>query len=348
MNNIPNNMQNNLQNPIPNYPAYPSNYTPYPPNYPGYYVPAPKPPKTKSFWRGFSLSMAFFAMFFGGLQIFASIYVVIAIVPQMIAGMDVNSVSGTDPSAVSSDIMNIPNIGTIAMTAQFVGWIFAIAGILLLYKLIKVHGIKRPLFKSLELGKIRPVTILWSIAAGLGMSGFVNAALALLPVPDVMYEQFNDAFSMFETTPQWMLLLGIGIVGPIAEELALRSGVFSVMRRDSNFWVAAVVSSLLFGLMHMIPLQICYATVIGFILAVVCHLTKSVWPAIIIHIVNNSWSFMMPESTSANVEDFLFGGGTVTWISLAIGAVLVAVSLLVIAKIEKSKQWQISYEMQGV
>jgi len=300
--------------------------------------------KTKKFWRGFGLGFAFFGIFLVMSQLIGAIIpAVYQIGYIMREGLDLQF-SGTDIFAIAAEMMNsIPGLGTATVIGLIVGSVLAIPSIPLFYKLIKVNRVKYPAIPSLEPGKIKPLTIVLSVVAGLGLIAFADAALSLLPIPEAMYEQFGNAFSFTDSTPRWLLLLGIGIFGPVAEELALRSGIFSVMRRDSNFWAAALMSSLLFGLMHGIPLQICYATVFGLLFAAVFQLTKSIWPCIIIHIVNNSWSFVMPESAAESIENFLIGGSQ-AWITMAIGAAMLAGSIYFMARLQKDSKWQVSYE----
>jgi len=89
------------------------------------------------------------------------------------------------------------------------------------------------------------------------------------------------------------------VVAPIAEEFFFRGFIFGALRRwhimigrhDLGTWVAAVITGILFGLAHtgsassqyLIPLGF-----LGFILCIVRWKTRSLYPCMALHSVNNS------------------------------------------------------------
>jgi membrane protease YdiL (CAAX protease family) len=107
------------------------------------------------------------------------------------------------------------------------------------------------------------------------------------------YEQLIS--SMIGQSPTWLILLTIGIVAPIAEELLFRGLVFHMFNRHMNVKVALIVQGLLFGAFHMNLVQGVYASVLGIVLGIAYLLTGSLWIPIIIHIVNNSVALLLPE-----------------------------------------------------
>ena len=82
-----------------------------------------------------------------------------------------------------------------------------------------------------------------------------------------------------------MLLLG-GLAVPLAEELLYRGVVFSSLRRYGPV-VAALGSSAVFGLLHMTPIVIVIAFLLGLVNAVLVERTGSLWPAVASHVVFN-------------------------------------------------------------
>jgi CAAX protease family protein len=89
------------------------------------------------------------------------------------------------------------------------------------------------------------------------------------------------------------------VIAPIAEEFFFRGFVFGALRRlriviagrDIGIWVAAVVTGILFGLAHtgsassqyLVPLGF-----LGFVLCIVRWKTRSLYPCIALHCINNS------------------------------------------------------------
>ena len=93
--------------------------------------------------------------------------------------------------------------------------------------------------------------------------------------------------------PLWGMLLGIAVYGPFAEELAFRGVIYQSYRRQENRWKALLLSSLLFGLMHMNLNQACYAFVMGIALALLVEATDSMIPAFIAHFWVNGLSTVL-------------------------------------------------------
>lgn len=61
--------------------------------------------------------------------------------------------------------------------------------------------------------------------------------------------------------PLWGMLLGIAVYAPFAEEFAFRGVIYQSYRQQGSAWKAMLLSSLLFGLMHMNLNQAGYAFV---------------------------------------------------------------------------------------
>lgn len=80
----------------------------------------------------------------------------------------------------------------------------------------------------------------------------------------------------------------VGIIGPVGEELFFRGFAHTALRRKYGFRKGIVFSSLFFGLYHLLPWQIPYAVMAGFVLAYVYEKTQSIYPPIALHVLNNS------------------------------------------------------------
>ncbi|MEA2210194.1 MAG: protease family protein [Solirubrobacteraceae bacterium] len=89
------------------------------------------------------------------------------------------------------------------------------------------------------------------------------------------------------------------VVAPIAEELFFRGFVFGALRhlkitvagRDLGVWLAAVLTGILFGLVHLSSAPIQYLIPLGFLGFVLCLVrwrTASLYPCIALHSANNA------------------------------------------------------------
>lgn len=98
-------------------------------------------------------------------------------------------------------------------------------------------------------------------------------------------------------------IVTIAILPAVFEEFAHRGFLMSGYS-SLGLKRAVVLSSIMFGLMHLNINQVFYATIIGFLMAITVVMSKSIIPAIIIHFLNN---FLTHYLTFAEGNG-LFGG----------------------------------------
>ena len=83
----------------------------------------------------------------------------------------------------------------------------------------------------------------------------------------------------------------IALLGPLVEECFFRAGIEGhLLRLGAKPWVAIVVSSLFFSLIHGNPAQIPAAFVMGLVLGYAYLRTRSIVLPVIMHVFNNSLS----------------------------------------------------------
>ena len=102
-----------------------------------------------------------------------------------------------------------------------------------------------------------------------------------------------------ENTPSEIIFYIISMIGVgFLEEIIFRGFLFKMMEKD-NVKTAIIVSSVTFGIGHIINLlngaeifptlmQIIYATAGGYLFVTIFYKSKSLWPCIITHILVNS------------------------------------------------------------
>ena len=110
-----------------------------------------------------------------------------------------------------------------------------------------------------------------------------NVTLDWLPLPDFMEDTFMDMGN------EPLGVLSMALVAPLVEEMMFRGAIQGyLMRRCSNPWTAIVASALVFGVIHMNPVQVVYATLLGLVLGWIYYRTRSLLPVIAGHVLNNS------------------------------------------------------------
>ncbi|WP_196138949.1 CPBP family intramembrane glutamic endopeptidase [Aliikangiella sp. G2MR2-5] len=88
-----------------------------------------------------------------------------------------------------------------------------------------------------------------------------------------------------------LFLLLTVILTPIVEEIFFRGFLFRWMANRRPVWLAAVISSAMFGASHIVPPQAISAALMSFLIIYLYVKSGSIWPAIFCHIVNNAISF---------------------------------------------------------
>jgi membrane protease YdiL (CAAX protease family) len=106
-------------------------------------------------------------------------------------------------------------------------------------------------------------------------------------LPDIMKQEFDRIQS------EWFGIVLITIIGPVFEEILFRGTITKILLNHYSPAKALLISALLFGAVHVNPVQILGAGLIGLLLAWIYYQTASLLPCLIIHIINNSTSVVL-------------------------------------------------------
>ncbi len=90
-----------------------------------------------------------------------------------------------------------------------------------------------------------------------------------------------------QNLPLWLPLLAFAVTPAICEELAFRGFILSGLQRTHRYRLAAIMSSVAFGIVHMIPQQVFNATLLGLVLAALALRSGSLIPGVIFHFIFN-------------------------------------------------------------
>jgi sodium transport system permease protein len=88
--------------------------------------------------------------------------------------------------------------------------------------------------------------------------------------------------------PLWFVLLTFAVAPAFCEELAYRGFMLSGMARQGRLALAVGLTSIAFGVMHMVPEQVFNASLLGLVLGSLAIRSQSLVPCIVFHFVNNS------------------------------------------------------------
>lgn len=201
--------------------------------------------------------------------------------------------------------------------AQLLSWAYA------LLLLRRFHG---PSWRQkIGLGHWRFSDLASGLALGLGLF-FLAEGLSLLArhyIPQIPRE--GEGASMLAPWPWWAGVLVIGLGPAIGEELFCRGFLGQGLVTRLGAMRGVLLTSFLFGIMHVDPGQALYAAVLGILLHALALFTRSLNGPIIAHFTNNSLTML------GVCHDSPFRGGLETlethiqahpWTSLALGVFL--------------------------
>ena len=84
-------------------------------------------------------------------------------------------------------------------------------------------------------------------------------------------------------------IISLAFLGPLLEEVLFRGAIQGLlMRYFGRPWPAIIVAALVFGVFHMNPVQIVYATLLGIVFGWIYYRTGSLMSVIVGHVLNNS------------------------------------------------------------
>ena len=136
---------------------------------------------------------------------------------------------------------------------------------------------------------------LWKALAGL-----VLAELALLVAGnlyDIITQMLHipaktnvDVIQASANAHPWTtlaILLSAVTVAPFCEETFFRGFFFQGLRLRINVWAAVILSAIVFGFAHGDLGSLALLIVIGLLLAILRWKTRSIWPGMVLHALNN-------------------------------------------------------------
>lgn len=153
---------------------------------------------------------------------------------------------------------------------------------------------------------------LFPAAVSFGLAGLVAEIL-----PEALIDK--SVVELYEKmTPAWSIpfVVLIGLIPGFCEEMLFRGYIQRrLISRWRPFW-GITLSSILFGLAHVVPTTVVFATVIGFYLGILAWRCGSIWPSILCHLFINSsinlWRVIVkfwgiPEQTQTICEGLGLG-----------------------------------------
>lgn len=173
---------------------------------------------------------------------------------------------------------------------------------------------------------LNPLLVVWCFALMMAASVVLEPLYELLPVPHQNFGRGGWAF------------MAVVVIAPLFEEWICRGLIFGSLRSRYGVVRSMVLSALVFGLMHVQPVPVLNAFVLGLVLAFIYHKTNSLWSSVILHALYNGTAYLL---TIMGFEDqsfrSLFGDHTMGYATFYGAAlILFVVSFFAIARVLKT------------
>ncbi|MBB1192159.1 hypothetical protein DNC80_00540 [Flavobacterium sp. SOK18b] len=199
------------------------------------------------------------------------------------------------------------------------------------------------------IGSIKIVLLLCFATVAI-LIGIEFPIVSQIPIPEYMQKILLDS----ESDTGVYSFITIVIAAPILEELIFRGIILNGLLKSYSPLKSIIISSLLFGLMHLNPGQFIGASMGGILSGWVYFKTKKITLPIIIHMTNNFLAFLaiyfgsrnvnLTKSTSEYSLTELYGGTTNLIIILTV-AVTIALSSIYLLDKEFQKKQKNSYTL---
>jgi len=162
---------------------------------------------------------------------------------------------------------------------------------LLSFGLVIFLGYKKSHKNFNEIFMFNKVSFKYWVSIIVFMLGFIivsseldNILYYFLPMPAF----FQDMFALMLVNKYIIVsILLVGIIPAFVEEMLFRGIILNGFRRNYSLKKAVILSSVLFGIIHLNPWQFVTAFIIGIISAWICIKTESIILCIYIHLFNN-------------------------------------------------------------
>lgn len=173
---------------------------------------------------------------------------------------------------------------------------------------------KKNFLKEVEIKAISAKGILPIVVFGLSFNVIVSVVVSYFPWPQAWMDAYmTNSAPLDGSLMSWLAAV---LMAPVLEEIVFRGLIYTRLKKGMPTIVAAVLASLVFGLMHGTIIWVIYAFVLGMVMTWVFERYQSLTANIIFHLAFNAMGLILsaiPESMAFLIWVLLVAGiaGTV-------------------------------------
>ena len=178
-----------------------------------------------------------------------------------------------------------------------IGFMFLLP--IFLYSKIMKKNLKQT-FHNFGFRKVSLTTVWVAIILGICMFVLVNYFSSLwTTILDLLGFKFSSGTQNYSVLNFFLSILFVGVLPAICEETTHRGLVLNGIKKNGNIR-AIILTGLLFGLMHFNIVQFGYAFLVGMLLCLITLVSHSIYPAMIMHFMNNFLSVFLSYSLNTS------------------------------------------------
>lgn len=200
-----------------------------------------------------------------------------------------------NPYMSGEEVLNTVN--SLSLELTFATNIVSLAIFILIYKILNKSFLNKIKADLPDKRSILPSCVLG--ACGQFTTLFVLGMIIMF-LPKGWVDSFEQTSDIIENANELMSFLVAVILAPIFEEILCRGLILNTLSRVMHKWVAIVLSSAIFGIIHGNPIQFIYATALGILLGWIYTKTDSILIPILCHLTFNLTSTLLQYVNTGN------------------------------------------------
>jgi sodium transport system permease protein len=185
-----------------------------------------------------------------------------------------------------------------------------VAGPALLMTALLTRSARRTLLLRRTRWEAIPIAALLAVALHPVAIALHRVVAEIYPMPGGL-DQLGELTKLFAEAEMWQVLLLLAVLPAICEELAFRGFILSGLRHLGSKWGAIVISSIFFGITHLMLQQSVMAAIIGVVIGYMAVQTGSLLPCMVYHVVHNGLMFIVMQLAKDGDLTWLLGEGNV-------------------------------------
>lgn len=154
--------------------------------------------------------------------------------------------------------------------------------------------------------------IILLLILGIGCQFFSSGVMSLLqPLFTNAFSDYSEVLQTLTSGNESMIVLLIGLIAPVTEELIFRGVTLHFVNRFVPFTAANILQAVLFGIYHGNVVQGIYACLLGLLFGVSYYKFKTILAPILLHMFINASALLIgyvPKATEGYIIAAVAGG----------------------------------------